>query len=130
VFAADPATVFEFVPYSGAPTDAVDLYVKASVYGDALANEGFSRRQIRALAASQRPLSTEALSEPSGPPAWATIPSWAIVGEDDRAIPAADQIAMAKDAGAQIVEVHAPHLSMLTNAHAVADVITQAANAR
>ena len=96
VFAADPATVFDFVPYSGAPAGAVDLYVKASVYGDALANEGFSRRETRVMAAAQRPLSTQALSEASGPPAWASIPSWAVVGADDRAIPVADQIAMAR----------------------------------
>ena len=129
VFAADPATVFDFVPYSGAPAGAVDLYVKSSVYGDALANEGFSRQETRVMAAAQRPLSTQALTEASGPPAWATIPSWAIVGADDRAIPVADQIAMAKNAGARIVEVNAPHLSMLTNARTVADVITRAANA-
>ncbi len=63
VFAADPATVFDFVPYSGAPAGAVDLYVKTSVYGDALANEGFSHREIRVMAAAQRPLSTQALTE-------------------------------------------------------------------
>jgi pimeloyl-ACP methyl ester carboxylesterase len=129
VFAQDPANVFDVVPYSGAPPGAVDAYVKTSIFGDALANEGFSRREIRALAASQRPLSTAALSMPSGPPAWDAIPSWAVVGEDDHAIPAADQITMAKDAGAHIVEVKASHLAMLTNAHTVADVIVEAANA-
>jgi pimeloyl-ACP methyl ester carboxylesterase len=129
VFAADPTTVFDFVPYSGAPAGAVDVYVKTSVYGDALANEGFSRQETRVMAASQRPLSTQALNEASGPAAWQAIPSWAIVGADDHAIPAADQIAMAERAGSQIVEVNAPHLSMLTNARTVADVITQAANA-
>jgi pimeloyl-ACP methyl ester carboxylesterase len=126
VFAADPATVFDFVPYSGAPAGAVDLYVKTSVYGDALANEGFSGRQIRAMAASQRPLSTQALTEPSGPPAWATIPSWAIVGADDHSIPVADQIAMAEARRSSDRRVDAPHLSMLTSPHAVAGVIPTA----
>jgi pimeloyl-ACP methyl ester carboxylesterase len=127
IFAQDPANVFDFVPYEGAPQGAADLYVKPSVYGDAFANEGFNRAEIGVLAASQRPLSTHTFTEPTGRPAWATIPSWAVIGEADRIIPAAAQISMAEVAKAQIVKVDAPHLSMLTDAQAVTDVIIRAA---
>ena len=130
IFAQDPANVLDFVPYPGAPGNAVDTYVKPSVYGQALANEGFSAREIRVMAASQRPLSSQVFAEPSGAPAWASIPSWAVVGEVDRAIPVADQVSMARNAGAQIVRVDAPHLSMLTDARAVTNVIVTAARTR
>jgi pimeloyl-ACP methyl ester carboxylesterase len=129
VFAQDPANVLDFVPYSGAPPGVVDTYVKTSVYGDAFANEGFSRQQVRGMAASQRPLSSRVFTEPSGSPAWAAIPSWAVVGKDDRSIPVADQISMAENADARIVEVDAPHLSMLTDARVITDVIIDAGNA-
>jgi pimeloyl-ACP methyl ester carboxylesterase len=126
IFAQDPANVFDIVPYEGAPEGAANLYVKPSVYGEAFAEEGLSRAEIGVLAASQRPLSTASFTEPTGRPAWATTPSWAVVGEADRIIPAAAQIAMAQKAGSRIVEIDAPHLSMLTDAQAITDVIVRA----
>lgn len=129
IFAQDPANVLDFVPYSGAPTDAVDTYVKASVYREAFASSGIPASQMAVLAATQRPLSTVVFEEPSGPPAWTTTPSWAVVGTHDRIIPVADQVAMAERAGAQITTVDAPHLAMITNDEAVADVIVSAATA-
>jgi pimeloyl-ACP methyl ester carboxylesterase len=130
VFAQDPANVLDFVPYSGAPAGAVDTYVKAGVFADAFANQGFNRHEIGVMAAAQRPLSSSVFTEPSGAPAWATIPSWAVVGEADRAIPVDDQISFAKNAGAQVVKVDAPHLSMVTDPGAVTDVIVRAAKHR
>jgi hypothetical protein len=52
-----------------------------------------------------------------------------VVGEHDNAIPLADQLAMAKAADARIVTVDAPHLSMLTDARTVTNVIVSAATA-
>jgi pimeloyl-ACP methyl ester carboxylesterase len=127
IFAQDPANVLDFVPYTNAPPEAVDTYVKPSIYGDAFANRGFGRREIEALAANQRPLSTQVFNEPSGPPAWATIPSWAVVGKYDQIIPVADQTSMAEHAGARVVTVDAPHLSMLTHDRDVANTIIGAA---
>jgi hypothetical protein len=51
------------------------------------------------------------------------------VGLDDHVIPPAGQLAMANNAGAEITEIHAPHLSMLSDPAAVTKVIEQAANA-
>lgn len=128
IFAQDPANVFDVVPYQDAPQGAADLYVKPSVYGEAFANKGFERAEIGLLTASQRPLSTASFTEPTGRPAWATIPSWAVVGEADRIIPAAAQVSMAQKAGSRIVKLDAPHLSMLTDAQEVTDVIIRAAS--
>jgi pimeloyl-ACP methyl ester carboxylesterase len=109
-------------------TGDVDLYVKASVFPGCFAN-GLPPDQAAVLAATQRPLAESVLGEPSGPPAWATIPSWAIVGTADHVIPPAEQLAMAQNAGATVTKVNAPHLSMITDPGVVASVIIQAARA-
>ncbi len=81
------------------------------------------------LAATQRPLAASVLTEQSGPPAWKSIPSWAIVGTADHVIPPAEQLAMAHNAGPRITEIDASHLSMIANPLAVAAVIIRAAQA-
>jgi pimeloyl-ACP methyl ester carboxylesterase len=120
--------VFNKVPYPGSPTGDVDLYVKASVFPGCFAN-GLPPAQAAVLAATQRPLPFSALTEPSGPPAWKTIRSWDIVGTADNVLPPAEQLAMAKNAGASITQINAPHLSMITDPGVVASVIIQAARA-
>ena len=81
------------------------------------------------LAATQRPLATTAFTDPSGVPAWQTIPSWDIVGTADHIITPAEQLFMANRAHAHITEINAPHLSMITDPGVVASVIIQAAKA-
>ena len=54
------------------------------------------------MAATQRPATQEALPEPSGEhPLWKQVPSWFLIGEEDRIIPAALQRFMADRAGAR-----------------------------
>ena len=69
---------------------------------------GFDRRGICPLAATQRPLVTSTFTDQSGAPAWATIPSWAIVGMNDHVVTPAEQLFMAHRAHAHITEVSAP----------------------
>ncbi len=116
------------VPYPGAPTGAELAYIKQSAFPDCMAN-GLPAAEAAQLAATQRPLTTAALSDVSGTPAWKTIPSWAIIGTVDHAIPPAEQLAMAKTAGAHVTEVKAPHLSMITNPGTVTCVILKAVHA-
>jgi len=124
--AGDPSTVFNAVPYAGAQNGDVELYVKPPVFESALAND-LPASEARLLATTQRPIPFSALATPSGPPAWAQLPSWYVVGTDDHAIPPAEQVAMAERAGSHIVRVRAPHLSMISNPEAVASVIESAA---
>jgi len=119
---------FTTAPYPGAQGGDVDLYVKASVFPGCFAN-GLPPDQAAVLAATQRPLPFSALSEASGPPAWTTIPSWDIIGTADHVLPPAEQLVMAKRAGASITQIDAPHLSMITDPGVVASVIIQAARA-
>ena len=127
-FAAPPPTVLDFVPIPGAPSGVADAYVKPELFPGCLAN-GLPPREGAVLAATQRPLATNAFNEESGVPAWATIPSWAVIGTADHAITPASQLAMAQHAGSHITEIKAPHLSMITKPADVTHVIEQAANA-
>ena len=126
--AADPTKVFDFVPYPGGPAGDVDLYVKQSLFPGCFAN-GLPASEAAALAATQRPLAASALDESSGAPAWATLPSWDVIGTGDHIIPEAAQLAMAQRAHAHITEINAPHLSMISSPDAVTGVIEQAARA-
>jgi pimeloyl-ACP methyl ester carboxylesterase len=125
---ADVSTVFDFVQIPGFPQTDPDAYVKQGVFPGCFAN-GLPARKGAALAATQRPLAVGALTDQSGPPAWTTIPSWAVVGTADHVIPPAQQLFMAHRAHAHITKVHAPHLSMISDPSVVARVITQAAQA-
>ncbi|MCW2894906.1 MAG: alpha/beta hydrolase [Actinomycetia bacterium] len=116
------------VPFPGAPGGVGDAYIKQSVYPSCMAND-LPAAEARALAATQRPIATIALTQPTGVPAWQTIPSWAVVGTADHAIPPALQLAMAHAAHAHITEVDASHLSMISNPGTVTNVIMQAARA-
>ncbi len=124
----DPAEIFDSVPYPGAATGDVDLYIKPGRVPGCFAN-GLTARQALVVAATQRPLPASAFGEPSGAPAWRTVPSWAVVGTEDRVIPPAELTFMAKRAGAHITEVDAGHLSMISDPETVAQVIQQAARA-
>jgi pimeloyl-ACP methyl ester carboxylesterase len=128
VVAKDPTTIFNLVPYPGAPTGAVDAYLKQSVFPDCIAN-GLPAAEQQQLAVTQLPLTTLALSQTSGVPAWKTIPSWAVVGTEDHTIPPAELMFMAERAHAHITTVKAPHVSMISNPGVVTSVILQAVHA-
>jgi pimeloyl-ACP methyl ester carboxylesterase len=126
----NPASVFNVVPFSG----GLDVYIQPSANGsfpgfDECFANGVPNKMADALAASQRPISFGALIEPSGPPAWTSIPSWAVIGTEDHVIPPAALGSMAERAKANITEVNAGHLSMVTQPSAVTHVIEEAANA-
>jgi pimeloyl-ACP methyl ester carboxylesterase len=82
---------------------------------------------MAALGATQRPIAFSAGLEPSGVPAWKTIPSWYLLGTEDRIIRPAQQRFMAERAGAQIVEVRASHVSLISKPNAVTRLIVAAA---
>jgi pimeloyl-ACP methyl ester carboxylesterase len=123
----NPANVFNFVPIPGGGGD-VDTYIKPGLVPGCFAS-GLPASQAAVIAATQRPLAASTLNEPSGPPAWKTIPSWAVIGTADQVLPPAEQTFMAQRAGAHITHVPAGHLSMVADPETVAQVIEQAAQA-
>lgn len=78
------------------------------------------------MAVTQRPLSSLALGEPFGPPAWKTLPSWAVIATGDKVIGTAAVRGMAERAGATSVDVDASHAVMVSQPRAVTDVILTA----
>jgi pimeloyl-ACP methyl ester carboxylesterase len=124
--------VFNFVIDPSQPAGDYDLYLKiapgANYAGfDTCFATDIPPTEAAILGAVQRPLALDAFTAPSGPPAWATIPSWAVIGTQDQAIPPAELTFMAQRAHSQITYVTAGHLSMITQPGLVAKVINQAA---
>jgi pimeloyl-ACP methyl ester carboxylesterase len=81
------------------------------------------------MAAALRPWSAAALGAVSGPPAWKSIPSWYLLGTEDKAIPPATQRFMAERAQSTIEEVPASHASMVSQPDVVMKLIVTAAGA-
>ena len=72
-----------------------------------------------------------ALGEPSGDPAWKSVPSWFLFGSDDRNIPAASHRFMAERAGSRrtIELAGGSHTVAIPEARQVADLIMEAIEA-
>jgi pimeloyl-ACP methyl ester carboxylesterase len=118
----DPTQVFNFVPLTGGD---VDLYIKPSLFPSCFAND-LPPSEGALLASIQRPFALSAFPQPSGVPAWKTIPSFYLVGTIDKAIPPFAQLFMAQRAHATIVQVRGSHLVMISHPEAVVDLINQA----
>ncbi|HEX7717963.1 MAG TPA: alpha/beta hydrolase [Marmoricola sp.] len=125
---ADPTTVFALMPFPGAAPGDADLYLLPSVFRSAFATD-LPASQAAVLASTQRPVTLSALTAPSGPPAWKSIPSWYLVGTADEVLPAAEQRAMAARAHSRVVSVDAGHLSLISRPKAVDDLILAAVRA-
>jgi len=82
--------------------------------------------QANVIGAVQRPTSALAFTDPSGPPAWKSLPSWAVVATSDRAAGTDLVRAHAERAGADITEVAGSHVIMISQPQAVVDVIESA----
>ena len=79
------------------------------------------------MADSQVPWGVEALNGAVSEPAWRTKPSWYLVASDDRMIPPPAQRAMSERAGSTVVEAPGSHSIYVSQPHAVAELIAQAA---
>jgi pimeloyl-ACP methyl ester carboxylesterase len=120
--AAPPNLTFR--PYPG----GVDTYIAPSAFHDVFCAD-VPADTAAVMAATQRPINVAALGEPSGTPAWKTIPSWYLVASNDQAIPPATEQFMAKRAGATTVEIASSHVAMISHPAAVTDLILDAAHA-
>lgn len=78
------------------------------------------------LAATQRPLAAACIGVPVWHPLWKDRPSWFLVAEEDRMIPAATQRFMAERMQARVRTAPADHMPMITAAPAVVDMLLEA----
>jgi pimeloyl-ACP methyl ester carboxylesterase len=114
------------VPRSDGTTD---LYITTERFHDQFCADVPAEQAAR-MAATQRPVTQEALTEESGErPLWRELPSWFLIGEEDHNIPAELQRFMAERAGARrAVEIPgASHAIAVSHPEATAELILEAA---
>ncbi len=112
-------------PTGAGEEPGIELSLDPAAFPEALAGD-LPAEQAAVMAVSQRPAAQAVFVEPSGPPAWKTLPSWAVVALQDRAIEPGPARAMAERAGAAITEVAGSHMVLLSHPQTVADVILTA----
>jgi pimeloyl-ACP methyl ester carboxylesterase len=83
--------------------------------------------EARVLAAVQKPIAARSFTDPAGPPAWKTLPSWFLVSTQDRMINPDLLRFMAARIGARTVEVRSSHASPASHPREVARLIRAAA---
>jgi pimeloyl-ACP methyl ester carboxylesterase len=109
-----------------------DTYIDQQKYHHQFAAD-LSRTEAALMAVGQRPVTAEALAEPSGDdPLWRSVPSWFLFGELDRNIPVGAHRIMADRAGARnAVEVAgASHVVGISHPSETLQIILEAAGAQ
>ena len=109
-------------------TTGTDAYINPAVFQQAFCAD-CSDVTAAVMAATQRPGALATLSEPSGVPAWKTIPSWYLVASQDHAIPPAAERFMAARMHARTVQIDSSHAAMVSHPGPVTDLILSAAQA-
>ena len=122
-------------PTIGAPVPLTgggnDLYIRQDRFPAQFAAD-VPLAEAKVMAATQRPIADAALAEASGEPAWKTLPSWFVYGDQDRNIPPQAQAFMAERAHSKqtVVVRGASHVVMMSHPDAVAKLIEAAAASR
>ena len=108
------------------PDDEGFLWIDPEAFGEAFAQDVV---QARILAVVQKPIAARIFGDKITRPAWESKPSWYLVSEIDRMIPAETQRFMSKRMGAKVLSVRASHCSMISHPDKVAKLISDAASA-
>ena len=112
--------------YPGADgQDATELAIDPAKAREVFAAD-LPAEQAALVAATQRPVAELAFSEASGPPAWRSLPSWAVVATADKAAGTDVVLSMAERAGATITKAEGSHVIMVSQPAIVTDVILSA----
>jgi len=112
-------------PFPGATAGDGDAYIDPAFFPQLFAQD-LPKVVAQNMAGSQRPGALASLVAPSGPAAWASIPSWYMVASNDRIIPPEAERAMAARANAKTVEVKSSHVPMISQPLKVISLILDA----
>ncbi|MER6948188.1 alpha/beta hydrolase [Nonomuraea sp. NPDC000554] len=113
------------VPYPG----GVDLYLKPDTFRGAFAAD-LPESTTRLMQATQRPFAASSYTDTTTGAAWHTIPSWALVATQDKAIPPALERFFYKRAKSHVYEAKgASHVPVISQPGLVTSVIKDAARA-
>ena len=110
---------------SGGEEPGIELYIDPAQFHEVFCAD-LPAEQAAIMAVSQRPGSAAGFGEPSGPVGWKTLPSWALISPNDVTIGPSGERVMAERAGAEIVEVDASHVAMISQPQATTDLILTA----
>ncbi|MFJ6569061.1 alpha/beta fold hydrolase [Streptomyces sp. NPDC091292] len=118
------------VPYPNPDgTTGIDLYLRADKFRAAFAAD-LPVSTTRVMQATQRPFAASSLSDVTQDAAWRTIPSWAVVAGNDKAIPPALERWFYQRAGSHVIEIKgASHVPMMSHPNTTAQQIEAAAKA-
>jgi len=107
-------------------THGTDLYIDPARFR-ALFAPDIPAQKAAQMASAQRPLSLAAAQERETAPAWRTIPSWYLIGRQDKVISPAAQRFMAKRAHAHTTSINSSHVSYISHPGKVTKLILRAA---
>ena len=125
--AAGPPTspIIVVRPFPGAGEGNADAYMDPAFFPSCSPGPAAQGDRDDGGLAAAAALAT--LVEPSGPPAWRTLPTWYLVASQDRMIPPEAERAMAARAGSTTVEIDSSHVAMISHPDKVIDLILDAA---
>jgi pimeloyl-ACP methyl ester carboxylesterase len=105
------------------------MYVAQELYRGQFAAD-VPEETTRVMAATQRPITLAALEDPAdGPQAWQQTPSFFLIAEADKNIPAAAHHFMAERAKGEVVSIDgASHAVFASHPAEVAELVLRAAN--
>ena len=124
----DPTAVLDLAGYPNAPEGDVEAFLKPATVHQSFAQDLPEDDRWRIIE-SQRPITLSANLTPGTESAYTSLPSWAVVGTEDKVIPPDTQRKMAERAGSAISEVAGSHVSMVSHPGATIDAILAAAEA-
>ncbi|KRF32480.1 alpha/beta hydrolase [Nocardioides sp. Soil805] len=124
------STLGETLLETSLPDGSVDLAIKPELFRRQFAAD-VPAPTARLMAVSQRPITTAALTDASGRPAWKSAPSYFLIPGRDKNIPPAAQEFMARRAGATVVRLpKASHAVPVSRPIVTAKLIERAAEAK
>lgn len=113
-------------PYETSAGSGTDLYIKQDKFHAVFAAD-LPCDQANAMFAGQRPIDSGSFNEKATKVAWHTVPSWAVVAKQDKAIDPNLERYEAQRAGSHTVEINSSHVAMTSHPDVVADVVMEAA---
>jgi pimeloyl-ACP methyl ester carboxylesterase len=121
---ADALLPRPFTQLDGA--QGIDFYVDPARFRSVFAPDVPARMAAR-MATAQRPITLAAGQEKLTAPAWKTIPSWYLIGRQDKVISPDAQRFMAKRAHSHTIEINSSHVSYISHPGTVTKLILRAA---
>ncbi|MEV6897720.1 alpha/beta hydrolase [Amycolatopsis sp. NPDC051372] len=115
-------------PHLQAPALAPDahglIWLPDEAFAAAFAPNASAEEQVR-LRALQRPISGACITVSVGRPRWRDVPSWYLLAEQDRMVPAGNQRFMAERMGAEVRVHDVDHTPSVTAPDTVSDLLLE-----